>query len=125
MNRPLERHTEEHRRSRRHECAAILAELSTGHSLLQGKCDAEKHSSYPARIMLWQFEEGLLGLGQISEKVTECQSEYARRLALFLIADECGTSPEYLRKLCRKHEALRPKPDVVGIPGDDNSGVPS
>jgi hypothetical protein len=78
--------------------------------------------SNPARILEWQYEEGLFRSGQKqsatasnpnfaelllrkgNKDVVEWRAEYARRLALFIVSRDAGMSEEHLRKLFQKWE---------------------
>jgi len=90
---------------RRKEYADILAKL--GYSEFVGRCDADDSASYPARILLWQHQE------LFPENIVERRSEFARRLALFLVAEDATVSLEYLQKACRKYTAPVPKRSVI------------
>jgi hypothetical protein len=87
-------------------------------SVFTGRCDPNDANGYPARILKWQYCEGLIlpetkcavgGLLNVFRMkslryVAERQFELSRQLALFLVAEDADTSPEYLRKLCRDFE---------------------
>jgi hypothetical protein len=115
MIKPYEEREEKLRRS---EYSEILVQLP--YSEVIGRCDAEDDSAYPGRILKWQYEEGLLNevltggdktsgvlSGVDSKTIIERRSEFARRLALFLVAEEAYMSREYLRKLCKRQQGER------------------
>ena len=115
MNRPMaDPYDDVEEKERRSEYSKLLENLP--YSELQGRCDPADSSGYPAQILKWQYEDGLLAraipadqsdvanllFSKGGERVAEEQCEYARRLALFLVAKEAKMSIEYLRKICRK-----------------------
>jgi len=103
---------------RRREYSTLLERLAC--SDLVGRCDPNDDSGYPAGILRWQYAEGLLAarrgkgdkrsLGMLSARdansIVERQCEYARRLALLIVAEDAKASPEYLQKLCREFARL-------------------
>jgi hypothetical protein len=114
---------------RREEYSKLLGNLS--YSDLIGHCDPAINknlpaSNYPDLILLWQYSEGILlphrgesGKGLVTgvseESVTAQRSEFARRLALYIVAAEKQTSVEYLAKLCQKWDpAALPKQTDLG-----------
>lgn len=117
MNRPMTKpqHPGEEAQ-RREEYSKLLRNL--GYSDLIAHCEPAINqslpaSNYPDLILLWQYSEGLLLphrgesgkellVGVPEESVTAQRSEFARRLALYIVAAEQRTSVEYLTKLCRK-----------------------
>jgi hypothetical protein len=117
MNRPMEHPYEENEEEqRRRDYAEIL--MKAPYSEMVGRCDPKVSSAYPARILKWQYAEGLLVNHASGEQtrsrslfsvvsanaIIERRSELARRLAIFLVAKEARMSPDYLRKLCRKEQ---------------------
>src|SRR5205085_10887622 len=99
MTRPQDRGVEG---KRREEYSNLLGNLSF--SDLTGHCDPAINkslpaSNYPDLILLWQYSEGILlpqrgesGKGLVTgvseESVTAQRSEFARRLALYIVAAE-------------------------------------
>lgn len=117
MNRPMSKpHDPGEEAQRREEYSKLLRNLN--YSDLMGHCEPAINqslpvSNYPDLILLWQYGEGILlpqegesGKGLVvglpEESVTAQRSEFARRLALYIVAAEKQTSVEYLTKLCRK-----------------------
>jgi hypothetical protein len=112
MHRPMARpRDDEEEGKRRREYADLLNSLGCGEV---AHCDPDNDLDYPARILKWQYVEGLMqspnsygkemrpirkGIAAISEK----RFEYARKLAFFLVAGQAGTSSEYLKKVCRSY----------------------
>jgi hypothetical protein len=130
MNRPMTKPQDPGEEAkRREEYSKLLGNLS--YSDLTGHCDPAINkslpaSNYPDLILLWQYSEGILlphrgesGKGLVTgvseESVTAQRSEFARRLALYIVAAEKQTSVEYLTKLCRKWDpAPSPKQADLG-----------
>src|SRR5262249_22727703 len=109
MNRPM-KHPGDAREDarRRKEYADILQNL--GYSEFVGRCDPDDSKSYPARILVWQYQ------GLFPKTVIERRSEFARRLALFLVAEDAPVSLEHLQKVCRRYSP--PVPRRSSIPPD-------
>ena len=121
INRPLEKpYDQSEEKARRVEYSRLLQRFN--HSELMGKCEPGE-SGYPALILRWQYQEGLLGrggkaeeqngltrslLGAAPKDVVEYRSEYTRRLAFFLVSQEARIPEEYLVKLCRKWDPNAP-----------------
>ena len=120
MNRPLEKPCDQsEERARRVEYSRLLQRLN--HSELMGKCEPEE-GGYPASILRWQYQEGLLDRGRKAEEesptrsllraapkdVVEYRSEYTRRLAFYLVSQEAQIPEEYLVKICRKWDPNAP-----------------
>ena len=110
MHRPMENpYDENEERARRREYALTLRRSACAEV---AHCDPDCNTDYPARVLKWQYSEGLLSVrfrepsrrflasGDPSD-ISERRFEYARKLSLFLVADQVGTSVEYLRKRCR------------------------
>jgi hypothetical protein len=93
---------------RREEYADLLRNL--GYAEFAGRCDPEDPTSFPARILLWQYQE------LFPQNIIERRSEFARRLALFLVAEDAPVSLEYLQKACRRYS--RPVPKKSFTPPD-------
>ncbi len=117
MNRPMTKPRDSGEEAqRREEYSKLLRNL--GYSDLMAHCESAINqslpaSNYPDLILLWQYSEGLLlphrgesgkelVVGVPEESVAAQRSEFARRLALYIVAAEKQTSVEYLTKLCRK-----------------------
>ena len=107
MHRPMTvPYEESEERQRRREYSEILQRLP--YSDVTAECDPDDESAYPARILYWQYEQGLLTVGVKSgdksqpnffkppKSVIEWRSEYARQLAIYLVARRAKKSEEYL-----------------------------
>jgi hypothetical protein len=100
--------------ARRLEYSEMLKRLP--YSDLSAESDPKNDSRFPARILSWQYEQGLLtarvnsisndqpGFFKPPKSVVEWRSEYARNLAVYLVSKQARKSEQYLVKLCRKFE---------------------
>jgi hypothetical protein len=119
LNRPMSKaYDVSEEKQRRREYAAILQGLAN--SQVTPGNDPDGPDDLPQLILEWQYSEGLLvrearcdsGEPWSDRDVGERQFECAHRLSLFIVARQAGTSPEYLRRVCRKHDP--PKADEFG-----------
>lgn len=125
MLKPYDEHEEA---SRRREYSEILTRLAI--SELIGRCDPDDETAYPARILKWQYVEGIIGggatgaseaanklfSGKKAAELIEKRSEIAKHLALYIVSDEADVSMERLQKLYRQGDRSL---GAVELPADD------
>ena len=121
MNRPMINPSDgAEKRQRRLEYSAILDALN--HSEMTHRTNPHEAQGFPARILEWQYEMGLVFNyakgkepdGQLlkpPKNAVEFRSEYARSLALFIVCQDARITEEHLTKLCRAYD---PIPKVLG-----------
>ena len=114
MNRPMADSTDEkEQKQRRAEYSAMLEALHAAEMMY--RTDPDDSDGFPARILKWQYEMGLVlnyskdsrpegRLLKPARNPVEFRSEYARSLALFIVSQDARMSEEHLTKLCRGYD---------------------
>jgi DNA-binding phage protein len=119
MNRPMANPNDSAEKAQRRREYAGLLRVSS-YAVFSGLCDPDSYTSYPAGILRWQKQERFTqpkaanecayvhaGSSKGDQYIAEHQCDLARSLAISLVADDVGTSAEYLRKKLRHFEPTR------------------